>query len=276
MRLNDRSDRDIMSALVDEMLKSLEIREVKSLLSHEKVISHNLKKLKEAMLNIGHLVDPMIVDKKTGVVLDGNHRLKVLEIIECPYAVCQTVDYSSDEIKVGTWYPVMDLDADKVFKLDSIKHEKVDYEAGKAAVDALKAPFMLVTKNDGCHLLNPGSYKLMEMVEEQNYIFSLLEKTAVDYVPAEELQKHMDNGKSVFFRRSYTKDEIVRAAQAHSPFPPKSTRHLIPGRIIRLNMKLGWLHRSPEEAEAELHSMLNSRVYSGNVRKYYEPVIVIY
>lgn len=265
-----------MSALVDEMLKSLEIREVKSLLSHEKVISHNLKRLKEAMLNIGHLVDPLIIDGKTGVVLDGNHRLKVLEIIECPYAVCQTVDYTSDEIKVGTWYPVVDLDADKIFKLDSIKHEKVDYEAGKAAVNSLKAPFMLVTKNDGCHLLNPGSYKLMEMVEEQNYIFSVLEKGAVDYVPDEEMQKNIDSGKSLFFRRSYTKDEIIRAAQSHSPFPPKSTRHLIPGRIIRLNMKLGWLHRSPEEAEKELLAMLNSRVYSGNVRKYYEPVIVIY
>jgi hypothetical protein len=265
-----------MSTLVDEMSKSLEIREVKSLFSHEKIIPHNLKKLKEAMLNIGHLVDPIIIDGKTGVVLDGNHRLRVLEMIECPYVVCQTVDYTSAEIKVSTWYPVMDLDAEKIFKLDSIKHEKVDYEAGKAAVNSLKAPFMLVTKDSGCHLINPGSYKLMEMVEEQNYIFSVLEKGVVDYVPDEEVQKNMDAGRSVFFRRAYTKDEIVRAAQSHSPFPPKSTRHLIPGRIIRLNMKLGWLHRSPEEAGKELQAMLNSRVYSGNVRKYYEPVIVIY
>jgi len=228
------------------------------------------------MLNIGHLVDPMIIDKETGVVLDGNHRLKVLEMIECPYAVCQTVDYNSSEIHVGTWYPVVDLDAEKIFNLDSIKHEPVDYEEGKAAVSSLKAPFMLVTKGSGCHLLNPGSYKLMEMVEEQNYIFSVLEKGTVDYVPDEEMQKNLSGGKSVFFRRSYTKEEIVRAAQSHSPFPPKSTRHLIPGRIIRLNMKLGWLHRSPEEAGKELRDMLNSRVYSGNVRKYYEPVIVIY
>jgi hypothetical protein len=264
-----------MSVLVEEMLKSLEIREVKSLLSHEKIIAPNLKRLKEAMLNIGHLVDPLIVDNKTGVVLDGNHRLKVLEIIECPYAVCQTVDYSSKEITVGTWYPIMDAGSEKILGLDSLKHEKVDFEAGKAAIEELRAPFMLATKQ-GCHLLNPGNYKLMEMVEEQNYILSQLEKTAVDYVPAEELQKHIDAGRAVFFRRAYTKDEIVRAAQAHSPFPPKSTRHLIPGRIIRLNMKLGWLHRSPEEAGKELRAMLNTRVYSGNVRKYYEPVIVIY
>lgn len=265
-----------MSTLVDEMIKSLEIREVSSLLSHEQIISYNLKRLKEAMLNIGHLVDPLIVDKKTGVVLDGNHRLKVLEIIECPYAVCQAVDYMSDEIKVSTWYPSIKLSLDQLSHLNNVKYEKVDCEAGKTAVKDLKAPFMLMTKNDGCHLLNPGNYKLMEMVEEQNYILSLLEKKSVDYVPEEEVPKLVESGECAFFRRPYTKEEIIKAAKSHSPFPAKSTRHLIPGRVIRLNMKLGWLSRSKEEATKELQNMLNIRVYSGNVRKYYEPVIVIY
>ncbi|HSB46928.1 MAG TPA: hypothetical protein VLD37_02860, partial [Candidatus Bilamarchaeum sp.] len=264
-----------MSELAEQMLKNLEVREVKSLLSHEQVISHNLKKLKEAMLNIGHLVDPMIVDNKTGVVLDGNHRLKVLEIIECPHATCQVVDYMSDEIKVGTWYPSVSLKPEQIFKLDSLKHEKVDYEAGKEAVNSLKAPFMIMSDKE-YHLINPGSYKLMEMVEEQNYVFSLLEKGSVDYIPDEEILPSVGMNRTVFYRRSYTKDEIVKTAQAHTPLPPKSTRHLIPGRIIRLNMKLGWLHRSKEDAVSELRRMLDSRLYNGNVRKYYEPVIVIY
>ena len=258
------------------MLKCLEIREVKSLLSHEQVIAYNLKRLKESMLNIGHLVDPLVVDSKTGVVLDGNHRLKVLQIIECPYAVCQLVDYSSPEITVGTWYPSTHLTAEQLFKLDSIKHEKVEYEAGKAAVDSLKAPFMLSSKKDGCHLLNPGSYKLKEMIEEQNYVLSLLEKNSLDYIPQEEVGVASRLDQSVLVRRAYTKEEIITTAQAHSPLPPKSTRHLIPGRIIRLNMKLGWLNSSPQEAKKALDDMLKVRAYSGNVRKYYEPVIVIY
>ncbi len=264
-----------MSQLAAQMLKSIEIREVKSLLSHEQVISYNLKRLKEVMLNIGHLVDPLIIDGKTGVVLDGNHRLKVLEIIECPNATCQVVDYMSDEIKVGTWYPALELSPEEIFSLDSLKYEKTDFNAGKAAVDSLKAPFMLVTKKQ-CYLINPGNYKLMEMVEEQNYILSLLEKNSVDYIPEEELDNFVKLGQSVFYRRAYAKKEIIKAAQAHTPFPPKSTRHLIPGRIIRINMKLGWLHRSPEEAKAELDRTLTNRVYGGSVRKYYEPVIVIY
>jgi len=257
------------------MLNMLEVRETKALLQHEQVISVNLKRLKEAMLNIGHLVDPLVVDGESGLVIDGNHRLKVLDIIECPFSACQVVDYSRDDIQVGTWYPSVKLSAEDVFSLDSIKHEKVDYEEGKRAVDSLKAPFMLMHKGEH-HLVNPGSYKLMEMVEEQNYVFSLLEKDSVDYIPDEEVAQHISEDRSVLFRRSYTKDEILKAAKDHSPFPPKSTRHLIPGRIIRLNMKLGWLHRSKEDAEKEMERMLSTRAYSGNVRKYYEPVIVIY
>ncbi|MEW6748427.1 MAG: hypothetical protein AB1295_01830 [Candidatus Micrarchaeota archaeon] len=264
-----------MSYLADELISSLDIVEVKNLLSHEQVISTNLKRLKEAMLNLGQLVDPLIVDKKTGLVLDGNHRLKVLEIIECPLATCQMVDYDKEEIKVGTWYPAVKLTPDQIFKLDSLKYEKVDFETGKKAVDDLKAPFMLNSDGDS-YLINPGSYKLMEMVEEQNYVFSLLEKGSVDYVPEEEMKKLLASGNSIFYRRAYAKEEIVKAAQSHSPFPPKSTRHSIPGRIIRLNMRLGWLHRTKDEASTELKRMLKSRAYGGNVRKYYEPVIVIY
>jgi DNA-binding transcriptional MerR regulator len=91
-----------------------------------------------------------------------------------------------------------------------------------------------------------------------------------------DIQKHLDLGKTILFRRSYTKEEVVKTAKNHLPLPPKSTRHLIPGRIIRLNMKLGWLHLSKEEARRELENMLEHRVYAGNVRKYYEPVTVIY
>ncbi len=263
-------------SLFNELMGQLEIREVKSLLCHEQVISRNLKKLKVGMLNIGHLVDPIVVDRDTGVVLDGNHRRKVLEIIECPRAVCQIVDYMSPEIKVGTWYPAIHYSADELFKLDSLKHEKVDEEEGRKAVDDLKAPFMFRTKDEGCFLLNPGDYKLMEMVEEQNYIFSLLDNESVDYIPDEEVERYREKGKNILYRRAYSKEEIIKCAQDHAPFPPKSTRHLIPFRIIRLNMKLGWLYRDKEDAMKELGRMLKIRAYTGNVRKYYEPVVVIY
>ena len=262
-------------SIKEEVLGKLGIMETKNLYPHEQVISHNLKRLKQAMLNIGQLVDPIVIDKETSVVLDGNHRLKVLDIIECPFAVCQLVDYNDPSITVGTWYPAIEKTPEEMGRLDHVKLEKVDEDEGKKAADELRAPFMLKYKEE-CYLINPGQYKIMEMVEEQNYVLSLLEKNKVEYIADQESELIIKEGKTVLFRRAYTKEEIKKAALNHTPFPPKSTRHNIPGRIIRLNMRLGWLHRSAEEAEREMKRNLSARLYEGNVRKYYEPVIVIY
>jgi len=263
-------------AMLEEILSKLEIRETNLLYDHEQTITKNLIKLKEGMLNLGQLVDPIITDKKTNVVLDGNHRLNVLKIIECPLTVCQIVDYQSDEIKVGTWYPTATITKDALLKLDSVRYEKVDEKTGREAVDNLRAPLLAITPEGESYLLNSGKYKLKEMVEEQRYLLGLIDKVNPSYVPLEEVEKRRKEGQTLFYRRSYTKSEIIKFAQDHSPLPPKSTRHLIPWRIIRLNMRLGWLNGSKETAWNEMKNMLEKRIYSWNVRKYYEPVIVIY
>ncbi|MEM4166404.1 MAG: hypothetical protein QW153_01875 [Candidatus Bilamarchaeaceae archaeon] len=263
-------------SMFEEILAKLEIRETNSLYDHEQVITKSLIKLKEGMLNIGQLVDPLIIDKKTGVVLDGNHRLNVLKIIECPLAACQVVDYESSEIKVGTWYPTLKINIEELQKLDSVRFEKVDEKTGKEAVDNLRAPlFAMLPEGEGL-LLNPGKYKIKEMVEEQRYLLGLLDTKQPSYLPLEELNQRKNAGYTIFYRRSYTKEEIIKFALEHSPLPPKSTRHLIPWRIIRLNMKLGWLNSDKQTAWNEMKSMLEKRAYNWNVRKYYEPVIVIY
>jgi hypothetical protein len=266
-----------MPTAAEELLSILDVRPTKELLCHEQTISKNLKRLKEGMLNIGHLVDPLVVDGKTNVVLDGNHRLKVLEIIECPCSACQIVDYSSPEIKVGTWLPAIKRKPDEFLKPEGMKIEKVDAETGRKAVEATRSPFMVMSKgSEGALLLNPGNYKMREMVEEQVFILSLFDSAEITYIPDTEADAYLEKGYTVLMRRPYTKDEIVKAAKDHAPFPPKSTRHLIPGRIIRLNMKLGWLHFERSDAKKEMEEMLKRRAYNGNVRKYYEPVVVIY
>lgn len=269
-----------MKIVLDELTKSLDIREVSSLFPHEQTLAPNLKRLKEAMLNIGQLVDPIIVDRETRVVLDGNHRLKVLQVIECPLAACQLVDYQKPEIEVGTWFPVTQKPMAEILKNEKIKAERVDCEHGKTALKTLDAPFMAVqnTHSNACNafFLDPGKYKIREMIEEQHYLLSCMEGVEWEYIPDNMADEYLAQGYTVLFRRPFTKQEIVRAAKEHNPFPPKSTRHVIPNRIIRLNMRLGWLHENRENAKHYLEEMLHKRVYEGNVRRYNEPVIVIY
>ena len=229
-------------------------------------------RLKEAMLNIGQLVDPIIVDKKTKIVLDGNHRIKVLELIKVPNVVCQVVNYDDPDIEVGSWFPSdKRIDVD-IFKGVGINIESVDEDTGKEAIDKMEAAFMLKNRK-GCFLIEPNNYNLDSLIEEQQKIIHKI-GNSFDYV--EDTLAKEDNNRDYLIRKIYTKEEIKKRALEKKLFPPKSTRHLIPERIIRLNMRLGWLHQDKEEAWLYLRRLLKNRVYAGNVRRYTEPVIVIY
>jgi hypothetical protein len=265
---------------LEELLSMLEIVGMDSLYPHEQTIPGNLRRLQEAMFNLGRLVDPLVIDKKTGVVLDGNHRYLVLRNMEIPNAVVQPVDYSSEKIGLGTWLPVSKRPIRKEdFEGLGEKTESVDFEAGKRAIDSLKAIFMLAHgagEKKECTLVSPGSYDVVSMTQKQKDLVSSLSSFPLEYHADDSAALHLEAGKSVLFRRSYTKKEVVGEAIANRPFPPKSTRHTIPDRVIRLNMPLGWLLEEKDAARRQLEEMLGKRAYSGNVRRYPEPVIVIY
>lgn len=265
--------------MLDRIFSELQILPVDDLLQHEETIPANLLRLKEAMLNIGQLVDPLIIDNETKTVLDGNHRMNVLKLIKCPQAVCQAVDYSSTKITLATWLPVAkSVFPSKLLKDKGFTLEKIDYSEGAKSVNEGKAPFMYANKSE-CYLVNPGKHPLKEYLKEQERIlapFNGSTENRFEYLSDEFASDFFKNGKTFMYRRPFTKDEVRQMAGAKTPFPPKSTRHAIPDRIIRLNMRLGWLHESKEEAEKYLKRMLEDRIYSGNVRRYTEPVIVIY
>ena len=86
----------------------------------------------------------------------------------------------------------------------------------------------------------------------------------------------MDRGYSAFYRRLYTKEEIVAEALAGRRMPPKSTRHTIPERIIRMNLHLGWLAEPHEACKQMMDEMLKRRLNEGSIRRYTETVIVLY
>ncbi len=269
--------------MLEEIIKRLDVVDTSTLLQHEEIVPKNLKRLKEAMFNIGQMVDPIIMDEKNRVVLDGNHRMTVLKEMECPHAVVQPVDYSDSRIELGTWYPVCKTFEAEKFAKAGVKVEKVDFKAGMEALGASKAAFMLGRKNGHgkeAWLLSPGKYSsIASLLEAQKAVVDSVGVSTnpdVTYVADDFGDVAEGNGLAVLYRRAYTKKEVVQRAKDGIPFPPKSTRHLIPNRVVRLNMRLGWLFENKDESKKLMLEMLKNRVYSGNVRRYPEPVIVIY
>ncbi len=263
--------------LPEEIIDKLEILPVEKLKQHEEIIPYNLQRLREAMLNMGRLVDPIIIDDKHSVILDGNHRKKVLDIIKCPNAACQTIDYYSNTIKVGSWFPISKTL--KPMKINGFKPESIDFETGISQINKMKGTFLYVKKTDGkkeCFLYDSNESKLSGVISQQRKFLAGLEGRDMQYIADDQHDEYLQKDYAVFYRRIYTKDEIISEANKGRQMPPKSTRHVIPERIIRLNLHLGWLSESPETAKQLMDKMLRRRLGESSIRRYTEPVIVLY
>ncbi|MEM2963354.1 MAG: hypothetical protein QXW70_04000 [Candidatus Anstonellales archaeon] len=266
-----------MPIIAEKILKSLEIMPLEKVILHEQTIAENIAILTESMLNIGRLVDPIIVDNKYHVVLDGNHRRQVLQNLKAPLVICQTIDYMNPAVKVGGWFPTfLQLPAG----IEKFPSEEVDFEVGRSELEKNRAYFMLVCGNKrNCRLFPTERDELEEVIRKQEEIMREIngkENGQCYYYEDTMADEALSQKMYVFWRRNYSKDEIIKEAVAGRPFPPKSTRHMIPERIIRLNLPLGWLYEEKSEVWNLLEGMIRKRAVNHNVRRYTEPVIVIY
>ncbi|MFA6330281.1 MAG: ParB N-terminal domain-containing protein [Candidatus Micrarchaeia archaeon] len=69
---------------------------------HERTDSGNLRKIHAEVSKAG-AVYPLLVDKKTLVVLDGHHRLAILKKLGIEKAPVILVDYFGKDVSVGSW-----------------------------------------------------------------------------------------------------------------------------------------------------------------------------
>ena len=269
--------------LSDEILSRLDIVPLDELKIHEQTVPANLHSLRETMLNLGKLVDPIIIDREHKIVLDGNHRRQVLEVLKVENAIVQPVDYKDPQIKIGGWHI-----ATKKLKFEDISAHPTDLDAGFKALQNMSASLMAITKENGvkkAKLIKCDKPDLQAIfTQQENYLKEKLEienikdksNGSLIFIEDSRMDYFLDNDYLVFARKIFTKDEVIKEALAGRPLPPKSTRHMIPNRIIRLNFRLGYLNETPDQARMLLADLLKKRVKYGSARYYTEPVIVLY
>ena len=82
----------------------VELVPVETLLPHEEVEEHRVDNLEKMTLRWRAYTKPLLVDRKTGTILDGHHRTKVAVRMELKCLPCVLVDYLEDDgISVSVW-----------------------------------------------------------------------------------------------------------------------------------------------------------------------------
>ena len=231
---------------------------------------------------------PLVVPLETGaagptryVVIDGANRCTALEQLGYHYVLVQVVGYTPPQVTLSTWHhAVTGIDLE-VFRrglysvpgLDVRVTDTLSARADLARRDLIAYTLLsdgrVLADRDPVHSLHTQNRLLNAMVDTYITQGGLQRTIAVDL--AEVAGLYPDLTALVIFP-NYEPAEVLALARDGELLPPGLTRHLIQGRVLRVNYPLADL-RSDDALEAKnarLQGWLKTKFAQREVRFYGE------
>ncbi len=234
------------------------LEEVDNLHIHEETITDVLNKLAEKIKADNYFMHPIIVDKKTLVVLDGMHRVAAVQKIGCRLIpVCQ-VDYDSPNVIVGSWYRLVDGFLDQKETSDKLKQlnlsmKECSFESAYELVEKREAITAIFSRSK-CFAIYGPKRSIKERYDTIKEIeLELRSKGQLTQFDTKQGAKEAVYSGQVFaalMTPTVSKEEIVKTALAGKVFTHKTTRHVIPARPMYTNVPLKWLYSELSLPEA--------------------------
>lgn len=253
---------------------------------HEQVEMKRVDRLMTRLQSDRVLMNPPIVARSNDryIVLDGATRTTALRRISCCDILVQVVDYDAPGIVLETWnHMLLNMPVEPFLEaLEKVPGLRVEAETVDGATDALDRRDSIATLAlaDGrvFSLCTDGS--LPEQARVLNQVVAAYEGKGemyrVAHTDVEQLiTEHGKLSALVIFPR-YRKDEIRQLAMNGSKLPMGVTRHIIPGRALRLNIPLDVLESDKplDKKNTWLDEWVQDKIVGRHVRYYQEPVFL--
>lgn len=268
---------------------------------HEETDPARVLRIRAALDNDGVLRNPPIIGRLDGAslhsnpytVLDGATRTTALKLMGARDILVQEVAYGgSDGVELEAWYHVLPAAA---------AHKVIDcVEAGfhpasvvertdlARATQALRdfqpgtqgrACAAIVRGEDDVLLLHPSGpdistprvlRELVELYGGSSEIYRIVHEDLISTV------RGAAECPAIVMFPTFAPENIVHSAMESDLLPAGITRHIIPGRVLNLNISLHLLMASTplSEKNAWLHDVITSKILARKVRYYHEPVFV--
>lgn len=228
-------------------------------LVHEGILSNWVGQIASNIKDQGTMKNPVIVTRHDPyyVVLDGMHRFGALQSMEIRDILICEVDYFSKKIVLEGWDAFLFRTIWAREFLSELFPEKGGYRyrqaksLAQAKVDVLERRSLIaVADRDGETLILEK-----EGLDKKDCVEALCEAAdRIDRVLNERNVKVLyvdnsltldtfenSNAQSLVLRPQFSKQEVVDRTLNKKLFPPKSTRHLIPERPLRVDLDLSLL-----------------------------------
>jgi hypothetical protein len=243
---------------------------------HERTIPSLLRTIRNDMIRTGKQRDPILVDRKTLLALDGMHRIESLKSLGANYALCAEYDYLSDSVKLERWLRTMIAPSRKLVSTIVSKFEMTPCVSIKTAIRRVE------TRENGIALLSNResflggeSLDVAEIYQKIGDIDALCEKDKVELQFLSESEKvNMFSSESVvvIFPASLSKLDVLRLARRNELLPYKTTKHTVPMRPMGIYFPISYLRkRNLPECRQKLDQIVNfSKVVLERQNTWYE------
>jgi hypothetical protein len=237
----------------------------------------------EGILKNPPIVAPIGSGDERFVVLDGANRTTALSSLGYPHVLAQVVRYEEPIVTLTTWHHLIeDMDVEEFTQLlsnvEGVDFFPTDYLHARAGL-ARRECLIYVLRVDGQVFVarpqQPGLF-----THEQNQLLNALvdkykergrlHRAMTDSL--EEAKRLYPNLTGLVVFPQYDPAEVLTLARDGELLPTGLTRHLIQGRILRVNYPLSELKSEValEEKNDRLRAWLRSKMSSREVRFYGE------
>ena len=235
----------------------LAVESLDRLYLHEHVVTEHQERLASAIETDGTLLDPIIIDRTSGVVLDGMHRLTSLAQLGYTSIPTARVEYDDPQIAVERWVKLYDATASTV----------ISTACDTAGIDIIEAP---PTEGDPRpELYLSGDRYLLDVplnptatyCDRMHTLFSMLLDRGHDptLIADSNLEWTGVADAAAIVQPVIDKELVVATATRGIRFPPNTSRHIIPTRPVGVNVPLKFLSEDHETADQLLTDFLLDR-----------------
>ncbi|MGI0079669.1 MAG: hypothetical protein ACRECH_08590 [Nitrososphaerales archaeon] len=265
---------------------SLTVLPIEKILPHEDVIPALIASVKRDMVRTCFQRDPIVIDRKTKVVLDGMHRRAALSSIGARFAFCVEFDYLNRSVVLERWLRYFIAPdrkfVDELVCMLGLKRSK-SLNTAMRAVDVSRSGVGLLSSKEsyaGEHQADlMTSYRKLAQFDK----LARSRRVEVQFHPENE-RISLFSSESVFvlYPPKLKKKQILGMAKEGIVLPFKTTRHILPTRPMGFYFPLNLLMQSSlgkcnqalkqRIAESRIDLVDRDTWYEG--RRYSEPLAI--
>lgn len=268
----------------------LRIVPTKSIIPHELEDVSRAEPLIRRLPQDGVLRNPPIVTEMNNaagkyVILDGTNRVMALDALNYEHALVQVVQYEEPFVELHTWnHVVVGMDSKAIeqqyLALPGLEVRVEDTFHARASL-ARRAILAYVLLPDGKVLSLAGGgldaierTRLLQKIVDVYLNSGHLHRTNLDRL--DKITPIYPNLSAAIIFPHYEPVEILELAESGLPVPTGITRHVIHGRVLRMNYPLSLLaaDKSLEKKNSDLADWVREQFARKSVRYYAESTYV--